>query len=121
MKSLLLVAGLAAVSFTAPAFAFSPKSTAPIVAPAPRVLADSVVKPVDLPLSFAGGTINIEFSLDGAGKPCDILVHSVSDAALKKQLTKAFSQWRFETPAPTGKSTGAPQRFVLPLAVTPEV
>ncbi len=116
MKSLLLAAALTGVSFASSAFAFTPTA---VTSPAPRPVLDSVVKPTGLPLTFAGGVINIEFTLDSSGAPREIQIHAVRDAALRRQLLKAFSQWRFEAGATD--ATNAQKRFILPLQITPEV
>lgn len=77
-----------------------------------------VVDPVNLPRSFTGGTIDVEFSLDGDGRPRDVRLSSASDATVKEQILKAFSRWRFSPVArpPAGRS----RRFVLPLEVRPQ-
>lgn len=115
-KSLLLAAALAGVAVTGNAFAYSPQATA--AAPLPHPIPSSVVKPTDLPRSFAGATVSVEFSLDQAGQPRDIKVLDVRSAVLKRQLVEAFRQWRFE---PGVSATGATtKRFVLPIELRPE-
>ena len=117
-KSLLLAAALAGMAVTGTAFAYSPKDSANL-APAPRPIPASVVQPVDLPRSFAGAVINIEFTLDQSGQPRDIQVLRVSDPVLKRQLVSAFRQWRFETGA--NHATAGAKRFLLPIELRPEV
>lgn len=113
IKKALLIAALTGVVLTAGnAFAFSSKDSAA----APRPIPSSVVSPVDLPRSFNGGLINVEFTLDAAGQPRDIQVLHVGDPAVKRQVVAAFSHWRFEQPA---NATGA-KRFILPLQVNPQ-
>jgi len=115
MKSFLLAAALLGASLPASALAYTPKDAAST--PAPRVVPASVVKP-GLPPGFSRALIDIEFTLDSAGRPQDIQVRSVQDPILKRHLVEAFSQWRFETGTP-GTDTAA-KRFVLPLDVRAE-
>ena len=118
MKSLLIAAALAAVSLPAAAVAHSSKDSASAVtAAAPRPIPASVVKPTGLPLGFSRALINIEFSLDQAGKPHQIKVLSVEDPMFKRHLVDAFRQWRFEAGA---SDADASQRFVLPLELRAE-
>jgi hypothetical protein len=117
MKSLLFTAALAGVALTGNAFAYSPKDA--IALPAPRPVASSVVQPTGLPSAYSGKVVNIEFSLDQAGRPRAIEVLRVDDAVLKRQLVEAFRQWRF---APGVNDPALSQkRFVLPLQLRPEV
>ena len=118
-KKSLLLAALTGVALTVSAFAYSPKDSAKATTPAPRVVASSVVQPTNLPRSFAGAVVNVEFSLDPAGQPRDIQVLWVSDPVLKKQLTSAFRQWRFETGG--AEATASSKRFILPIQINPEV
>lgn len=118
MKSLLIAVVLTGAALTNSALAYSPKEQTNS-APAPRPILASVVKPTNLPLQFAGGLINIEFSLDQDGQPRDIKVLSVKDRALKERIVEAFRQWRFETGARDAASEQ--KRYVLPLEVRPEV
>ncbi|MEY2878942.1 MAG: hypothetical protein RLZZ15_1322 [Verrucomicrobiota bacterium] len=115
-KSLLVAAALAGAAFVSTASAFTPKETK--ITPEPRPIIASVVTPTDLPRSFSGAVINVEFSLDAAGRPRDIQVLWVSDAALKRQLVAAFSQWRFD--APTGDPAVTQKRFILPIELKAE-
>jgi TonB family protein len=113
-KSLLLAAALAGVSLTTATFAYSPEA-----APAPRVIMSSVVSPTGLPRAFEGKVVTVAFRLDAEGQPRDIEVLWVRDAVLEKQLVQAFRQWRFEKqPANAG---AAPQRYILPIELKPEV
>lgn len=116
MKSLLIAAALAG-ALTTSAFAYSPKDAHPLL-PAPRVLPSSVVKPTGLPHNFVGAVINVEFSLDAAGKPQKIKVLWVDDPVLKRQLMAAFRQWRFEPG--TKEATENGKRFILPVELKPE-
>jgi hypothetical protein len=118
MKSLLVTA-LAAVSFNASAFAYTPKDPiVPAIAAMPRVISGSVVKPSNLPLDFNRALIDIEFSLDASGRPQDIKVRSVKDPALRRRLVDAFRQWRFERAA--GEAVDSTKRYILPLDVRAE-
>ena len=111
-KKSLLIAALAGVALSVNAFAYTPSDSS--ASTAPRPIASTVVKPTGLPRSFAGGIVNVEFSLNQAGQPRDIKVLQVSDPVLKRRLVAAISQWRFE------KSAGddsASKRFILPLEV----
>jgi len=116
MKSILLAAALTGVSLASTAFAYSPKDS-PVNGAMPRVVPSSVVRPSGLPLSVAGETVMIEFSLDQVGMPRSIRIHT-SDDLLKRQLLQAFSQWRFE---PGANGTDAKKRYILPLQLNKEV
>ena len=117
MKSLLFAAALVSAISTS-AFAYNPNDARPLT-PAPRVVPSSVVKPTGLPYQFSGSTINVEFSLDAAGKPQQIRVLSVEDSRLKRQLVAAFRQWRFELVTQEAAESG--KRFILPVELKPEV
>lgn len=117
MKSVLLAALLATAPLATSVLAYSPKDQHPLL-PAPRVVPSSVVKPTGLPYHFAGATINVEFSLDAAGKPQKIKVLWVDDPVLKRQLVAAFRQWRFEPG--TKEATEGGKRFILPVELKPE-
>ncbi len=119
-KKSLLLAALTGVALTVNAAAYSLKDSAKAAAtPAPRVVASSVVPLTNLPRTFTGAVVNVEFSLDQAGQPRDIQVLWVSDPVLRKQVVSAFRQWRFETGA-TDATAGA-KRFILPIQINPEV
>lgn len=111
-KSLLLAAALAGVALTGHAFASSPKDSAP------RVIPSSVVKLTGLPMNFVGAVINVEFSLDKNGQPCDINVLRVDDPVLKRHVIEAFRQWRFEPG--TADPAASPKRFILPIQINLE-
>jgi len=81
--------------------------------PATALKPTTVVAPTDLPLGFHGAAMNVEFTLDAAGRPQDIRVPSVYDPQLKRQVVKAFSQWQF-APMDTSK------HYVLVLEVKPQ-
>ncbi len=118
-KTLLLAAALAGATFTANAFAFNPKdATTSAEKPAPRVIASTVVGPSDLPRTFVDSIVNVEFVLDAAGQPHDIKVLAVSDTRVKRQVTAAFRQWRFEIGS--ADAVTAPKRFVLPIQIRAE-
>jgi hypothetical protein len=117
MKSLLLVAALAGVSFTGAAFGHDTAAARSTVSPTPVPV--KVVNPTGLPLQFAGADIRVEFKLDAAGQPRDIRVLAVQDSVLKRQIVEAFRQWRFE-PGVTDPAA-ANHRFILPLHLRPEV
>jgi hypothetical protein len=118
MKKLLLIAAaLAGVVLTGTAFAYAPQETAvPTRAVTPKVIPSSVVNPTGLPLSAAGATIEIEFTLNQLGQPQQIKLLRVDDAVLRRSLLAAFSQWRFE---PVGVDA-AQKRFILPVQIRPE-
>ena len=116
IKKILLLAALTGVALTGTAFAYSPKDA--VKPDEPRVITASVVQPTGLPRTFAGETVNVEFSLDAKGQPRDIQVLWVSDAVLKKQLVAAFRQWRFE--AGTTAADVSPRRYILPIQLNPE-
>lgn len=119
-KSLSLAAALAAVVLTGSAFAYAPSdSVHQAAASAAKLVPTKVVNPTGLPRSFRRDIVQIEFSLDQAGQPRDIKVVSNTDRETKKQIVKAFSQWRFE-PGAIEAGSGT-KRFVLPLEVVPEV
>jgi hypothetical protein len=118
-KKAILLAALAGVALSVNALAYSPKDSTAPATPAPHVVPSSVVQPTNLPRSFAGAVINVEFSLDHAGQPRDIKVLWESDPVLKKQLVSAFRQWRFETAVNDPEVTT--KRFILPIKLNPEV
>ncbi len=113
-KSLLLAAALVA-AFSVNASAFSPKESSQ---PAPRVIASSVVPLSNLPPTFVTSVVDVEFTLDAAGKPSDIKVRSTNDKAVQKQVVAAFRQWRFETAA--GRTADGAKRYVMPLEIRAE-
>jgi len=113
-KSLVLAAALVA-AFSVNASAFSPKESAQ---PAPRVIASSVVPLSNLPPTFVTSVVDVEFTLDAAGKPGDIKVRATNDKAVQKQVVAAFRQWRFETAA--GQTAVGAKRYVMPLEIRAE-
>ena len=114
-KFLLVAAALAGVALTRNTFAYSPNDSA---APAPRVIPSSVVNPTGLPRNFVGAVIDVEFSLDKKGQPCNINVLRVDNRELEQQLLKAFRQWRFE-PGTNDPAANA-KRFILPIQINLE-
>ena len=117
-KSLLLAASLA-VALTSGAFASSSNSQATTAGtPKPRPVTSSIVKPTGLPQNFRGAVIDVEFALDQNGQPRDVRVLSVYDSVLKRQLTSAFRQWRFEPGV--NDPAQASKRFILPVQLDPE-
>jgi TonB family protein len=119
MKSLVIAAALTGVLFTHSASAYTPEELARRALVAASRPAPTVVQPIDLPVGYTGGTINVEFTLDPSGRPQDIRVPSVYDPLLKRQVVKAFGQWRF-TPA-ANEPKHEVRRFVLPLQLKPAV
>jgi hypothetical protein len=118
-KSLLLASSLLALALTGSAFAATENaSTVAAPAPLPRPDPVSVVNPTDLPLNFAGTTVDIKFSLDASGHPQDIQVLWVRDPVLKRQVVAAFRQWRF-TPS-TATAAANSKRYILPLEIRAE-
>ena len=113
MKTTRLLAAFAGVSLATSMFAML--SPAPANADATAPMPTVVVNPTRLPLSFRGGTFDVDFKLDANGKPYDIRVRSVRDAQVARQIKTAFSQWTF-TPAPDQKWTQE-KRFVVPLEI----
>ena len=112
----LLFAALAGVAVSSSAFAFPVAEAAnPAKLPMPKIVTSSIVQPSGLPRDFAGGLVNVEFTLDAAGQPRDIKVLRVDNPVLKRQIAAAFSQWRFTADAATTE-----KRFVLPLQIRAE-
>jgi len=119
MKSFLIAAALTSLTLPGSVFAHTlNESTQRATAPAPRPIPATVVKPTGLPLDFSVALINVEFTLDQAGKPSGIKVLSLIDPVLKRQLVAAFRQWRFEPGARDPASTQ--KRFVLPIELRAE-
>ena len=118
MNKSLLIAALAGVCFAGSAMAYSPKETT-TQPPALKLVPSKVVAPTDLPRAFANAVVNVEFTLDAAGRPQNIRILAVTDASVTRQLVAALSQWRFD---PAANAAIAPRkRFVLPLKIVPEV
>lgn len=118
MKNLLLTA--LALAAAGSAFAHStPDNRQLSPTSLPRIAPTSVVPPTQLPSEFAGALIHIEFALDDQGQPRDVRIRSVVTPAVKRQLMKAFAQWRFEGAVPP--AAGGPQRYLLPLQLNAEV
>jgi TonB family protein len=118
-KSILLASALIAAVFANSASAYSPKTTAQQLTPAPKLVPAKIVTPSGLPESFSRSIVNVEFSLDASGQPKDVKVLSNADRNVKEQVVKAFKQWKFE---PIAAQPGAETpRFVLPLDIVPEV
>ena len=114
MKKILLAAVLAGFAATSAAFAYSPND-ATLASLAPRPIAATVVNPVNLPHTYKGEVLRVEFSLDEQGRPQAIELPAVTDSVLKARVVAAFRQWRFETEAmPAGRTD---RRFVLPLEI----
>lgn len=115
-KSLLLAA-LTGVALTGTAFAF-PVSETSVAAKysEPRPIASTVVNPTGLPHEFSGAIVNVEFTLDAAGRPHKIRVQHVQNPVLERQIASAFSQWRFSP----GASESPAKLFVLPLQLRAE-
>ncbi len=111
MKKLIL-ALVAVLSIAASASAFAPKSTALNEAAPRKLVPRKVVEPTDLPRHFRGDTIEVEFSLDAAGRPRHIEITSRVDAVVRERIVKAVSQWEFDPAAVT-----AGTRYTLPLEV----
>lgn len=118
MKSQLLATLVSTLALASSVFAFSPADKLDGTKCSPRVIAASVVNPTRLPQTFAGATVNIEFSLDQNGQPRAIRIPNVEDKQLKTQLMAAFKQWRFEGVSAEAVSSG--KRFVLPVELRPE-
>jgi len=117
MTKLLRISTALAGAFVASA-ASATTSFGPEPADAPRPKPVVVVDPINLPRTFTGATIDVEFSLDGDGRPRDVRLSSAKDATVNEQVLKAFSRWRF---SPVDRPlTGRPKRFVLPLEVRPQ-
>jgi len=117
MTKLLRISSALAGAFVATAAsATTTFGTEPAAAPRPKPLV--VVDPINLPRTFTGATLNVEFSLDGDGRPRDVRLSSAKDATVKEQVLKAFSRWRF---SPVDRPlAGRSTRFVLPLEVKPQ-
>jgi len=115
-KLLRITAALAGALSASAASATTPFGPAPAEAPRPKPLV--VVDPINLPRTFKGATIDVEFSLDGDGRPRDVRLSSANGATVKEQVLKAFSGWRF---SPVDRPlAGRSKRFVLPLEVRPQ-
>lgn len=71
-----------------------------------------VVNPTNLPASYKGATVRVNFTVDAAGQAHDIRV-SDKNATVTKSLISALSQWKF-TPA---RQNGVPvsSKVTLPL------
>jgi TonB family protein len=79
-----------------------------------------MVNPSNLPYNFKRSVLNVQFSLDDNGQPQEVrVVSSAADTEVKKQVVKAFKQWRFDVAAMDKDVSSA--RFVLPLDIVPEV
>lgn len=74
----------------------------------------TVVKPV-VGSEFAGTSVDLEFTVDVAGKPSGITARTPADATLVEELTRAIAQWRFEPLRRDGKAV--PAKVVLPIRV----
>jgi protein TonB len=77
----------------------------------------SVVSP-NVGSNFQGETVEIEFTVDTAGKPSDFLVKSASDGNLAELVVAAVKKWEF---APATKD-GVPVTTTvdLPVRIGPE-
>lgn len=74
----------------------------------------TVVKPV-LSSEYAGISVELEFTVDEAGKPSGITARTPADSALVDELTRAIAQWRFEPLRRDGKFV--PTKVVLPVRI----
>jgi hypothetical protein len=119
-KSRTFLALFASLVLGSVAFAGQPQSAVssePDVAATP--VAEKVVNPSKLPLSFKRSVLKMRFSLNGAGQPQDVQVLSNVDGEVKNQVVKAFKEWRFDV-ASVGHRLET-TRFILPLDIIPEV
>jgi hypothetical protein len=116
MKPIQLAGALIGASLANVAFATT--ASAPVAIKDSQPTPTFVVEPMNLPRSFAGGVLYIEFTLDENGRPRDIRLPSTDDYTMKQQVRKAFSQWQFAGGRTDATITS--KRFVLPLEVKPK-
>ncbi|HYC72970.1 MAG TPA: energy transducer TonB [Opitutaceae bacterium] len=74
----------------------------------------TVVKPV-IGSEHAGATLELEFTVDEAGKPGGITARTPADSALVEELTRAVAKWKFEPLRRDGKVV--PAKVVLPVRI----
>ena len=72
-----------------------------------------VVNPTNLPRSFMGETVMLNFTVDAQGRAHDINVMWQSDPALHRSLIEAVSQWQFTPARKDGQAVST--RVSLPL------
>lgn len=119
MKAVLFAAAFTGLSLAHSAFAVATPSPAhPATVAGAQPSPTLVVEPTDLPRSFAGGTVYIEFSLDKEGRPQNVRVPWVFDRQLSRPILKVFRQWQF-APA-TDEAAATNKRFLLPLEIRPQ-
>jgi len=116
IKSLIATAALLGVMSTS-AFALTTVATPgkSVALSLEKPALAKVVNPANLPRSFMGKTVTLNFTVDAQGRAHDINVMWQSDPALHRSLVEAVSQWQF-TPARKG---GQPvsTRVTLPLVL----
>lgn len=74
----------------------------------------TVVKPV-VSAEHAGTSLELEFTVDEAGRPSGIIARTPADSALVEELTRAVAQWKFEPLRRDGKVI--PTKVVLPVRI----
>lgn len=74
----------------------------------------TVVKPV-IGSEHAGTSLELEFTVDEAGKASGITARTPADAALVEELTRAIAKWKFEPLRRDGKVV--PAKVVLPVRI----
>ena len=114
IKSLLATAALLGVMSTS-AFALTTVATpGKVAAPSlEKPALTKVVNPTNLPRSFMGETVMLNFTVDAQGRAHDINVMWQSDPALRRSLIEAVSQWQFTPARKDGRAVAT--RVTLPV------
>jgi hypothetical protein len=83
-----------------------------------QLVVSTLVNPSELPPTFTRRVLDVRFALNEYGEPHDVRVLSMADSKVKKQVVKAFKEWRFDVAALDRNV--ASQRYILPLDIIPE-
>ena len=116
-KFILLFSVSALLSLTAAAK--SPESTyIQNCAKSPEIPVPVAVVSPSVAQQYAGATVELEFTVDTAGRPTELSVKYSPDEALAATVLTAVKQWRF-TPAqlngtPVAKKVSLPVKIVAP-------
>lgn len=81
--------------------------------PVPYVVVSPTVGP-----EFKGGIVQLEFTVDAAGKPSEFSVTSATDDVLAKEVVRAVKLWKFRPAEVDGKAVV--KRVSLPVKIVDE-
>lgn len=73
------------------------------------------IQPIEVPASHNGSTVNLNMTIDAAGKPSNVRVANVRDQAAYKRIIATVSQWEFSPARKNG--VAVPAKVELPLEV----